>query len=86
MNPTSRIKLARMPLDFGDHSARLKINQPPRRRSKSSIEPKGFARVLDRVFNPPKNTPIDDHFMQLGPRTVAQFNLGGTAAGQASSQ
>lgn len=49
-----------------------------------SIEPPGIATFAGpRTFNPPTNTPIDDHFMRLGANTTATFSLFGKQVGQA---
>ena len=47
------------------------------------FEPRDIARFANpRTFVPPANTPIEDHFMRLGPRTVATFDVFGQKAGQ----
>ena len=48
------------------------------------IEPEGVARFAGpRTFTPPTATPIQDFFMQLGPNTVATFDLFGVREGRA---
>lgn len=47
-----------------------------------SFEPENIARFGARSFMPPTNTPVQDYFMVLGPRTLAKFDLFGQREGQ----